>query len=193
MLCEPCRVHFNTFLQLLDERDIKYTISRRLVRGLDYYKRTTFELTGEQLGAQNTIVGGGRYDGLSEMLGGPPAKGFGFAFGVERMVMSLPEGSFDPSKEAPKLYIAYIGDEARKHAFALGRRMRESGISTIVDLEGRKLKKSLAVANSLAARFTVIIGEDEIKSGAYTLRDMTTGEQRTLNESDLISTLSMFD
>jgi histidyl-tRNA synthetase len=107
--------------------------------------------------------------------------------------MSLPEESFDPRKEAPKLYVAYIGDEARRHAFALGRRMRESGISTIIDLEGRKLKKSLAIANNLAARFAVIIGEDEMRSGAYVLRDMTTGEQKTLSESDLISTLTMFD
>jgi histidyl-tRNA synthetase len=193
MLCEPCRAHFDTFLLLLAERGIEYTIAPRLVRGLDYYKRTTFEVVGEQLGAQNTIVGGGRYDGLSQMLGGPPAKGFGFAFGLERMVMSLPESSVDLRAEAPTLYIAYLGDEARKHSFALARRMRESGISTIVDLEGRKLKKSLAVANNLAARFTVIIGDDEIKSGAYALRDMSSGEQRNLSEEDLISTLAMND
>jgi histidyl-tRNA synthetase len=189
MLCEPCRAHFDTFLELLGERSINYTISRRLVRGLDYYKRTTFEVTGGQLGAQNTIVGGGRYDGLSEMLGGPPAKGFGFAFGVERMVMSLPEASIDARLQAPALYIAYIGDQARKHSFTLARRLREAGISAIVDLEGRKLKKSLAVANNLGARFTVIVGDDEIKSGTYTLRDMTTGEQRTLSEPELISAL----
>src|SRR6185369_1148290 len=126
MLCEPCRLHFASFRAMLDERDIKYTIAPRLVRGLDYYTRTAFEITGKQLGAQNTIVGGGRYDGLSEMLGGPPTKGFGFAFGLERMVMSLPESSFDPRSDAPTLYIAYIGEEARKHSFALARRLREA-------------------------------------------------------------------
>jgi histidyl-tRNA synthetase len=193
MLCEPCRAHFDLFLNLLNERDIKYRLAPRLVRGLDYYKRTTFEVIGEQLGAQNTIVGGGRYDGLSEMLGGPPAKGFGFAFGVERMVMSMPESGVGLRTEAPTLYIAYIGDEARKHSFTLARRMRDAGISTIIDLEGRRLKKSLAVANSLAARFTLIVGEDEIKSGSYTMRDMTTGEQKTLSEPDLIAALSTDD
>ena len=193
MLCEPCRAHFDTFLRLLDERGIEYTIAPRLVRGLDYYMRTAFEITGSRLGAQNTIVGGGRYDGLSQLIGGPPAKGFGFAFGVERMVMSMPEASFDARREAPTLYIAYMGDEARQYSFALARRMRDRGVSTVVDLEGRKLKKSLAVANSLGARFTLIVGEDEIKSGAYALRDMTTGEQKNLSEADLISRLTTND
>src|SRR5205085_3334644 len=177
-LCEPCREHFAAFRAMLDERGIAYTVVPRLVRGLDYYKRTTFELTGNQLGAQNTIVGGGRYDGLSEMIGGPPTKGFGFAFGVERMALSLPESRVGLKADAPALYVAYIGDEARRFSFALARQLREEGISVIVDLENRKLKKSLAVANNLAARYALIVGEDEIRSGSYVLRDMTTGEQQ---------------
>ena len=189
MLCEPCRAHFDEFRRLLDERRISYILAPRLVRGLDYYKRTTFELLGKQLGAQNTIVGGGRYDGLSEMIGGPPTKGFGFAFGLERMVMSVPDEVFDPKSDAPQLFIAYIGDEARRFSFALAGRLRVAGLNCVVDLEGRKLKKSLAIANSLAARYALIVGEDEIKSGGYTLRDMTSGEQRNLTESELIETL----
>jgi histidyl-tRNA synthetase len=189
MLCEPCHAHFDEFLRLLDERGIRYTIAPRLVRGLDYYKRTTFELLGSKLGAQNTIVGGGRYDGLSEMIGGPPAKGFGFAFGIERMVMSLPDEVFDPKADAPTLFIAYTGDEARRFSFELARRLRDAGINTVVDLEGRKLKKALAIANSINARSALIVGEDEIKSGNYTLRDMTSGEQRNLTEGELIEVL----
>ncbi len=189
MLCEPCRAHFDEFRQMLDDRGIKYTVAPRLVRGLDYYTRTAFEITGKQLGAQNTIVGGGRYDGLSEMIGGPSAKGFGFAFGIERMVMSLPDSSIDPRADAPTLFIAYIGDDARKHSFALARRLRESGVSAVVDLEGRKLKKALAIANNLAARYALIVGEDEIKSGNYSLRDMASGEQQNLSEQHLIATL----
>ena len=189
-LCEACREHFQRFTSLLDERGIGYTIAPRLVRGLDYYTRTAFEITGSQLGAQNTIVGGGRYDGLSQMLGGPPTKGFGFAFGVERMIMSLPEDIADSLKEAPALFVAYIGERARSHSFALARRLREAGISTVIDLEGRKLKKSLAIANSLSARYSLIIGEDEIERGNYVLRDMATGEQRNLGEQDLIATLT---
>ena len=161
-LCDPCRTHFVQFTGFLDQRGIKYTVSPKLVRGLDYYMRTAFEIIGDQLGAQNTIVGGGRYDGLSQMLGGPPAKGFGFAFGVERMIMSLPQNAADSVKQAPALFIAYIGERAREHSFALARRLREAGISTVVDLEGRKLKKSLAIANSLSSQFALIVGDDEI-------------------------------
>jgi histidyl-tRNA synthetase len=189
MLCGACRAHFDLFKQMLDERDIKYIITPRLVRGLDYYNRTAFEIIGHQLGAQNTIVGGGRYDGLSEMIGGPPAKGFGFALGIERLVLSIPESRVDTSGAAPTLYVAYIGDEARRHSFALARRLRLAGVSTLVDLEGRKLKKSLAVANSRAARYALIVGEDEIKGGSYALRDMLSGEQRSLSEAELIEAL----
>ena len=190
-LCEACQKHFDEFRSLLDEREIPYKIAPRLVRGLDYYTRTSFEITGSRLGAQNTIVGGGRYDGLSEMIGGPPVKGFGFAFGVERTVLSIPPERLDPKSEAPALYIAYIGDEARKHSFALARRLRGAGVSVVVDLEGRKLKKSLAVANNLSARNALIVGEDEIREGVYVLRNMSTGEQQKLSEKELIDRLSV--
>jgi histidyl-tRNA synthetase len=189
MLCEPCDTHFKTFRAYLDERRIAYIVNPRLVRGLDYYTRTAFEITGGNLGAQNTIVGGGRYDGLSEMIGGPPLKGFGFAFGLERMVMSLLESASDRAKESPELFIAYIGEEAQRHSFALARRLREAGVNLIVDLEGRKLKKALAVANSLGARYSLIIGDDEIKNLSYTLRNMTDGEQRRFDEIELIEYL----
>ena len=189
-LCEPCRTHFMQFTELLDERGIQYTVSPRLVRGLDYYMRTAFEIIGDQLGAQNTIVGGGRYDGLSQLIGGPPAKGFGFAFGIERMIMSLPEDTAETLTQAPGLFIAYIGDRARKYAFGLARRLRGAGLSVVVDLEGRKLKKALAIANSLGARYSLIIGDDEIDKGAFVLRDMSTGEQKNLGEEELISTLT---
>jgi len=189
MLCEPCRAHFDEFRALLDERGIRYTVKPRLVRGLDYYKRTTFELVGNQLGAQNTIVGGGRYDGLAEMIGGPATKGFGFAFGVERMVLSLPEAIVTTSRRAPTVYIAYIGDEARRQSLMLARRLRAAGVAALVDLEGRKLKKALAVANHLAARYSLIVGDDELRSGNYVLRDMKSGEQQRLDESQLIIAL----
>jgi histidyl-tRNA synthetase len=189
-LCDDCRTHFQQFTALLDQRDITYTVSPKLVRGLDYYMRTAFEIVGDQLGAQNTIVGGGRYDGLSKILGGPAAKGFGFAFGIERMIMSLPDKSAEGLKQAPKVFIAYIGQRAREYSFGLARRLRQAGISAVVDLEGRKLKKSLAIANSIGARHALIVGDDEIDNGSFVLRDMSSGEQKKLNESDLISTLS---
>ena len=188
-LCGPCESHFKQFTSLLEQRAIRYTISPKLVRGLDYYMRTAFEIIGSQLGAQNTIVGGGRYDGLSQMLGGPPAKGFGFAFGIERMIMSLPDNAVKPT-HAPAVFIAYIGDRARQHSFALAGRLRGTGISTVVDLEGRKLKKALAIANSVGARCALIIGDDEIDKGSYLLRDMSTGEQQNLGEAELIQALT---
>ena len=185
MLCEPCRVHFAEFRSLLDERAIKYTVAPRLVRGLDYYMRTAFEITGGKLGAQNTLVGGGRYDGLSQLIGGPPAKGFGFALGVERLVMSLPDDAIDVGASAPAVFIAYIGAAARTYSFALARRLRQAGVRVVVDLEARKLKKALAVANSLAARYSLVVGDDEIASGNYKLRDMTSGRESILNETEV--------
>jgi histidyl-tRNA synthetase len=188
-LCEPCRAHFDEFRSLLESRGISYKINPRLVRGLDYYMRTAFEITGSQLGSQNTIVGGGRYDGLSELIGGRPVKGFGFAFGMERMVLSLPESAVETAESAPDLYIAYIGEDARRHSFDLARRLRESGASVIVDLEGRKLKRALAIADSLRARYTLIVGEDEIRSGRLSLRDMQSGEQKSLSESEIVEAI----
>ncbi|HKG23052.1 MAG TPA: histidine--tRNA ligase [Blastocatellia bacterium] len=190
MLCEPCRAHFAEFRQMLDERKLKYRVAPRLVRGLDYYMRTAFEIIGNQLGAQNTLVGGGRYDGLSQLLGGPPVKGVGFAFGVERMAMSMPESSLDSGADGPALFITYIGEDARKFSFGLASRLRGEGVSVVVDLEGRRLKKALAVANNLGARYALIVGESEIQSGSLVLRRMDSGEQRNLLETALIEELA---
>jgi histidyl-tRNA synthetase len=189
-LCDGCDTHFKEVCSLLDERNIAYTINSRLVRGLDYYTRTAFEIVGgDKLGSQNTIVGGGRYDGLSEMIGGPKTKGFGFASGIERILLSLPEETVERAKESPSLFIAYIGDQARSHSFGLARRLREAGVSVVVDLEGRKLKKALAFADSLKARYSLIIGDDEIEKQSYTMRDMQKSEQQTLKESEIIEIL----
>jgi histidyl-tRNA synthetase len=189
-LCDPCSSHFAEFKRLLGDRGIEYEIAPRLVRGLDYYMRTAFEITGSRLGAQNTIVGGGRYDGLSQLIGGPPAKGFGFALGLERLVMSMPEDAVDLKSGSPVLYIAYIGQPARDYSFALARRLRDAGISVVVDLENRKLKKQLAVADSLQVRYTLIVGDDELQKGAFVLRNMETGEQSELPESALSERLA---
>jgi histidyl-tRNA synthetase len=188
-LCEPCSEHFTEFKRLLKGRGMEFSIAPRLVRGLDYYMRTAFEITGSRLGAQNTIVGGGRYDGLSQLIGGPPAKGFGFALGIERLVMSMPDNAVDLKAESPMLYIAYIGQPARDYSFGMARRLREAGISVVVDLEGRKLKKQLAIADNLGVRYTLIVGEDELQKGAFVLRNMQSGEQKEVAESDLVEQL----
>lgn len=189
MLGDENRRHFDEVCDLLAARGIGYRITPRLVRGLDYYTKTAFEIIGNSLGAQNTIVGGGRYDGLSESIGGPPMKGFGFASGIERIILSLPDTATEQSKESPALFIAYIGEEARRHSFTLARSLRAAGLSVVVDLEGRKLKKALAVANQIGARFSLIIGDAELESSTYLLRNMLTGGQRRVTKDDLESGL----
>lgn len=186
-LCEECRQHFTTLRRHLDARRIEYQIARRLVRGLDYYTRTAFEVTSGHLGAQDAIAGGGRYDGLSEMLGGPPAKGFGFACGIERVLLALPGGTDCADDQRPDLYIAALGEEARAVMFALARRLRRSGLIVVYDYQEKKLKRLMSQANRVRARFTLLIGEEELTGGFFTLRDMRTGMQERVGEEDLLS------
>jgi histidyl-tRNA synthetase len=163
-----------------------------MVRGLDYYTRTAFEIAGnDKLGAQNTLVGGGRYDGLSETLGGPPAKGFGFAFGLDRMVMSLPEDEVERLRaaDAPDLFIVFLGDAARDRALQVARELRAAGLAVATEFEDRKMKKAMAAADKSRARYALIIGEDELVSGKYGLKNLATGEQESLSVNEIISKL----
>ncbi|GBC77026.1 Histidine--tRNA ligase [bacterium HR08] len=188
-LCSACAAHFEALRRHLEARGIAYRIAPRLVRGLDYYTRTAFEITGARLGAQNAIAGGGRYDGLSELLGGPPAKGIGFALGVERLLLALPEEAA-VADEAPDLYIAYLGAAARQHAFRLARRLRREGLIVLYDFEERRLRRLLAQADRVRARYAVLIGDEELAAGRYTLRDMRTGAQEALSEDALVQKLA---
>ena len=163
-----------------------------MVRGLDYYTRTAFEISGnDKLGAQNTLVGGGRYDGLSETLGGPPTKGFGFAFGLDRMVMSLPDDEAERLRaaDAPDLFIVFLGDAARDRAFQLAHELRSAGIAVAMEFEDRKMKKAMATADKSRARYALIIGDDEVASGKYGLKDLAAGEQESLSVNEIISKL----
>lgn len=183
-LDEASLEHFNQFKAHLDARGIAYTVNPRMVRGLDYYTRTAFEIVGHDgLGAQNTLVGGGRYDGLSETLGGPPTKGFGFAFGLDRMVMALPEEETEKLRaaNAPDVFIVFMGEAALNHAFIIARELRQSGISVALEFEDRKMKKAMAAANKARARYALIIGDDEITSEKYGLKNLETGEQESIS------------
>ncbi|HSC78332.1 MAG TPA: histidine--tRNA ligase [Candidatus Acidoferrales bacterium] len=188
-LCEACRDHFAKVQQELKDRGLQYEINWRLVRGLDYYMRTTFEITAPGLGSQNAVCGGGRYDGLVELLGGQPTKGIGWALGTDRLVLALQQT--EAGKAAPPLdaYIVWLGDAAYARARELARKLRDAGASVEIPHEGMKLKKALGRADQLHARYAVILGEDELKAGAFTLRDMATGAQRSLSESDLLKEL----
>jgi histidyl-tRNA synthetase len=187
-LDEPCRDHFRRVREFLDERNIEFEIRPRLVRGLDYYTRTTFEITHGSLGAQNSILGGGRYDGLAENLGSRvPAPGIGFSIGEDRLVMTVEERQ--TVAPAPlDVYIAPMGDPALKHCGILAGELRNLGVSVEVGTD-HKLKRMLELANKLQARFTLIVGDNEIASKSYALKNMASGEQVVMNSQELLERL----
>jgi len=183
-LDEPCREHFSAVQEILNSVGVPFVLNDRLVRGLDYYTRTAFEFTHGALGAQNAILGGGRYDGLSEALGGPQAPGIGFAIGEDRVVLALQEaaGSIAPPAD---VYIAPLGAGMNREAARLARELRQSGI--VVDLgdESFRLKKSLETASKLGARFALIVGENEVQSGTFALKHLASGQQQSVPRSEL--------
>jgi histidyl-tRNA synthetase len=184
-LCEGCRTHFERFKSYLAARAIRFTLNPRLVRGLDYYIRTTFEITSGRLGAQNTVAGGGRYDGLSEELEGPPCKGFGFGMGIERLILSIPDPAPLLPDYRPEYFIAPIGAPASDHATLLARKLRAAGKRVYLDFDARSLKSLMRLADKLSAKSVVIIGDEELKSGTVVVRDMSTKEQRSIREEEL--------
>ncbi|MBI4481666.1 MAG: histidine--tRNA ligase [Acidobacteria bacterium] len=187
-LCSPCRDHFDRFRASLEDRGLPYALQPRLVRGLDYYVRTTFEIVSGELGAQNALVGGGRYDGLSELLGGPPVQGFGFALGLERFVLVLPESVTESLKEGPDVFLAPLGDEAHRYCTGLATRLRRRGIACDLDYEpGRTLRSQMKHADRVRARYVLIIGERELGSGQFTLRRMSDGWQEPISEEGLFA------
>ena len=183
-LCEPCATHFAGVKAQLDAWGIPWRISHRLVRGLDYYTRTTFEVLGETLGAQNAILGGGRYDGLVKDLGGPDRTGIGFAAGLERLVLALPDGTGD---EAPaRAFVVAIGEDGRAEALRLLRELRQAGLPAQMELEARGMKSQMKRADRLQARIALIVGGDELARGEVTLRDMRNGDQRAVPRAGVI-------
>jgi histidyl-tRNA synthetase len=187
-LDENCRAHFQAVRQYLAERDIPFEIRPRLVRGLDYYMRTTFEIVHGALGAQNSVLGGGRYDGLAEAIGSKvPAPGIGFSIGEDRLVMAVEDARPGLSKTLVDLFVAPLGDAARRHCGILARELRRRGLSVEVSPD-HKLKRALEVAHKTGARFSLIVGDDEIAAGGYQLKNMETGDQRAVTR-DQIATM----
>jgi len=181
-LCDDCGSHFEKLRQLLDSTGINYRINPRLVRGFDYYTKTVFEILAGDLGAQNALCGGGRYDGLVEMCGGKPTPGIGFAAGMERLMMVLEARQLLPEiDDRPHLYLAPLGEEAQQIIFPLCIRLRESGWIVETDLQGKSLKAQMKVADKLGARLTGVIGEDEYRAGKILMRNMETGEQELID------------
>ena len=183
-LDEPCRKHFAEVQEILKAVGVPYTINDRLVRGLDYYTRTAFEFTHGALGAQNAILGGGRYDGLSEALGGPAAPGIGFAIGEDRLVLSLTE-SAESVVRKPDVYIAPLGAGMNREAARLARELRRHDL--VVDLgdESFRLKKSFEAADKLGARYILIVGENEVQADAFALKHLASGKQVSVPRAEL--------
>jgi len=187
-LCAACREHFDRLQRYLQDRRIAFTIEPRLVRGFDYYTRTTFEVVHGALGAQNALLGGGRYDGLTEALGGPRAPGIGFSLGEDRFVLAVQEtmANRDSAAEGGLLYIAWLGEEAYRHSAELARELRSRNVAVELAADAGKLKKSLELAARLQARYVLIVGDQELAEGKYPLRDMASGEQRTVSKEELL-------
>ena len=174
-LCGACRTHFESVTSHLDDLGLPYRLAHRLVRGLDYYTRTTFEIVTDALGAQNALLGGGRYDGLVAALGGPDRPGIGFAAGLERLVLAL--GDTTAAARPPDAFVAAIGEPARRAAAVLTRDLRRAGLAVLADYEGRSLRAQLKRADRSGALRVLVLGDDELARREVAVRDMRTGEQ----------------
>ena len=176
-LCEACRGHHEQLLHYLEAIQIRFEVNPRIVRGLDYYTRTAFEIIHEQLGAQNTLVGGGRYDGLVAALGGPPTPGVGFGSGIERLLSVLSQQGWAPPPPRPPVYVA-LAAGAGTAGWLLTQRLRQAGVTAQMDLLHRSLKAQMKEADRLGSRWVLILGEQELAAGVAALRDMESGEQQ---------------
>jgi histidyl-tRNA synthetase len=188
-LCQACQEHFAKLKEELNLRGTACQENWRLVRGLDYYTRTTFEVIAEGLGSQNAVCGGGRYDGLVELLGGPPTKGIGFAIGTDRAILSIQESAKLPQLPGLAVFVAWMGQAAYPTAVNITRKLREAGLAVELPAEEMKFKKSLGLADKLRARYALIIGEDEVKAGSFTLKRLADSDQKKLSEFDLLEYL----
>lgn len=176
-LTPAAKSHFERVLKQLDLLGVPYQINPKLVRGLDYYNQTVFEIVAGELGAQNSVGGGGRYDGLLKTLKGPDLPAFGFGTGIERIIQTMINQGVDlPTPDVPALFIIPLGDVAKEQVLSLAQKLRNNGISVLVDLSGKKLNKAMHLANTTGARYTAVIGEDEIQSGTVKIKNMHTGE-----------------
>ena len=177
-LCESCEKNFELLKSALDAMKIDYVVDPAIVRGLDYYTGTVFEFIADGIGAQSTVCGGGRYDGLVASLGGPELSGIGFAMGITRLIMAMREAGVDNIEVArPKLYIAAMGESAMIKGLEIAERLRREGIFAECDVVGRSLKAQMKYANKLSAEYTLIIGDNELECGKAPLRNMQNGEQ----------------
>ncbi|MBQ3924051.1 MAG: histidine--tRNA ligase [Firmicutes bacterium] len=178
-LCDECRGAFEDLQADLDALGIEYEVDPGIVRGLDYYTKTAFEFISTKLGAQNTVCGGGRYDHLSETLGGPPIPGVGFGLGIERLLITMEESGIEiPEPEGADAFIAFIGDAGKKKGLGLMRQLRKEGLHIEMDDMARNMKGQFKLADRLGSKYTIVIGDDEIANGKAVVKTMATSEQQ---------------
>jgi len=191
-LCDPCAENFAAVRAALDRLEVPYQVDPRLVRGLDYYVRTAFEVTSGKLGAQDAVLGGGRYDGLVQELGGPAVPGFGFAIGLERVILLLPEDHPELPAQGVDLFLVAVGDEAHHHLTDLARRLRGEGLSVLYETRPRALGAQMKRANRLQARLALILGQEELARQACVLKRMSDGFQKEVPLAELDAAVKDF-
>jgi histidyl-tRNA synthetase len=191
-LCEECAEHFASLRGYLDLLDRQYVINHRLVRGLDYYTKTVFEVWASGIGAQSALCGGGRYDGLAELLGGPATPGVGVGIGLERIILMMKEQEVTPpATRKPKVFLAYLGERPRKKSILLMDRLRHANVGVYVAMgKARGLRSQLREADKRAVRYTVILGDSELESGRATVREMQSGDQVEVDLDGLVAWLA---
>lgn len=181
-LCDECKEHFENVQKYLKAQNIEYTINPQIVRGLDYYTKTVFEFVSNSIGAQGTVCGGGRYDGLVEELGGQHTPSLGFAMGIERLMLLMEaQGCEFPEAEKPDLFIVALGEKATLKAVEIAKDMREEGFSALLDLNQRSVRAQMKYADKLGAKFNVVIGDNEVEAKTAKLKNMQTGEETGIN------------
>ena len=189
-LCDECREHFEKLKSILDACGVAYKLNPKLVRGLDYYSKTVFEFVSTSIGSQGTVLGGGRYDTLIENLGGPSVPAVGFGSGIERMLLVMENtGKTIPQESALCAYVAGLDEAGRKAAFALANELRRAGVSADIDHAARSVKAQFKYAGKAGARYVVVIGSNELESGAYTVKDMATSASTQVKAEDVVSYL----
>lgn len=187
-LCDECREHFEKVKSYLNAQNIAFKVNPRIVRGLDYYTKTVFEFISESIGAQGTVCGGGRYDGLIEELGGQKTPSLGFGLGIERLMLLMEaQGCEFPKENMPDLFIAALGEKAQLKAVEIANDMREEGFTCLYDVNGRGLRAQMKYANKLGAKYTIVLGDDEVESGIAKLKNMESGEETEIALQTFVS------
>lgn len=187
-LCDECREHFDTVKKYLDAMNIEYVVNPQIVRGLDYYTKTVFEFVSDSIGAQGTVCGGGRYDGLIQELGGQPTPSLGFGMGLERLKLVMDAQNCPyPDEEKPDLFIVAMGEKAVLKAVEIAKDMRDEGFSVLYDLNGRSLRAQMKYADKMGAKFNVVIGDNEVDNGTAKLKNMATGDTKDINLTTFVS------